>query len=123
MDNIIKRWKNEYCWEWFQNVVNNESIVNEDVKKRLWEEDILNYTYFSHIEFTYSKIITWEIIKAYPLIPWRSHLYHTVFGPVPSIRYEWQYEFMGADSRIITWKIIQENPELQFLERKSFTTT
>ena len=34
MDNIIKRWNNEYCWEWFQNVVNNKSIVNKDVKKR-----------------------------------------------------------------------------------------
>ena len=98
MDNIIKRWKNEYCWEWFQNVVNNESIVNEDVKKRLWEEDILNNTYFSHIEFMYSKIITWEIIKAYPIVPWAD--------------YEWQYEFLGSNGRIITWKIIQENPEL-----------
>ena len=98
--NLRQKWKEEYCKEWFQFVLDNPQIN--------WD-----YWYLSS-----NPNITWEIVKNNPEQEWD----YEQFSVNPNITWDivkfndhldWNYYRVSCNPNI-TWEIIQNNPQIDW---------
>ena len=97
---LRQRWKEEYCKEWFQFILDN--------KGQNWD-----YRWLS-----FNPNITWEIVQNNPHVGW----HHGWLSKNPNITWEivknnpeqdWNY-YMLSKNPNITWDIVKNNPQINW---------